>query len=88
MWFGSFRLEIGKKFKDEKAYKELFNFTIIDLVLIIFQKLWLEDKKDAAMLSMNLRSSKHKDMPAGDYNTETVYSVKPSWTYEYLSSIA
>lgn len=52
MWFGSFRLETGKKFKDEKAYKELFNSTIIDLVLIIFSthKPWLEDKIDADML--------------------------------------
>lgn len=43
-WFGSYKLEICKKFKVTKASKVLFNLTIIDLVPIMFQKLWAEDK--------------------------------------------
>lgn len=52
MWFGSCRLKIGKKFKDGKASKVLFNLMMIGLVPIVFQKLWVKDKKDAALLSM------------------------------------
>lgn len=44
----SCRLEIGKKVEKGEASKVLFNLTITDLIPIMFQKLWVDDKKDAA----------------------------------------
>lgn len=44
----SCRLEIGKKVEKGEASKVFFNLTITDLIAIMFQKLWVDDKKDAA----------------------------------------